>query len=145
MSAAIMLCVWYECWNTVLFSIDAKFVGNPRPTLVSGVARSEVLLGHHKGRAKRTAKILLINIHKTRILWYPSLRGGTTCFRYVTRKRIITNIPIAHVIHRLYAGFLTDRHWTVVRNLKLRRGLLIVQLKASSILVQFIENDRNKV
>ena len=68
-------------------------------------------------------------------------RGGTTCFRYVTRKRIITNIPIAHVIHRLYAGFLTDRHWTVVRNLKLRRGLLIVQLKASSILVQ---NDRNK-
>ena len=67
MSAAIMLCVWYECWNTVLFSIDAKFVGNPRPTLVSGVARSEVLLGHHKGRAKRTAKILLINIHKTRI------------------------------------------------------------------------------
>ena len=66
-------------------------------------------------------------------------RGGTTCFRYVTRKRIITNIPIAHVIHRLYAGFLTDRHWTVVRNLKLRRGLLIVQLKASSILVQFIE------
>ena len=73
------------------------------------------------------------------------LRGGTTCFRYVTRKRIITNIPIAHVIHRLYAGFLTDRHWTVVRNLKLRRGLLIVQLKESSILVQFIENDRNKV
>ena len=72
-------------------------------------------------------------------------QGGTTCFRYVTRKRIITNIPIAHVIHRLYAGFLTDRHWTVVRNLKLRRGLLIVQLKASSILVQFIENDRNKV
>ena len=71
-----------------------------------------------------------------------SLRGGTTCFRYVTRKRIITNIPIAHVIHRLYAGFLTDRHWTVVRNLKLRRGLLIVQLKASSIVVQ---NDRNKV
>ena len=74
-----------------------------------------------------------------------SLQGGTTCFRYVTRKRIITNIPIAHVIHRLYAGFLTDRHWTVVRNLKLRRGLLIVQLKASSIIVQFIENDRNKV
>ena len=73
--------------------------------------------------------------------WY-MVRGGTTCFRYVTRKRIITNIPIAHVIHRLYAG---DRHWTVVRNLKLRRGLLIVQLKASSILVQFIENDRNKV
>ena len=72
-------------------------------------------------------------------------RGGTTCFRYVTRKRIITNIPIAHVIHRLYAGFLTDRHWTVVRNLKLRRGLLIVQLKASSILVQFIENYRNKI
>ena len=72
-------------------------------------------------------------------------QGGTTCFRYVTPKRIITNIPIAHVIHRLYAGFLTDRHWTVVRNLKLRRGLLIVQLKASSILVQFIENDRNKV
>ena len=72
-------------------------------------------------------------------------QGGTTSFRYVTRKRIITNIPIAHVIHRLYAGFLTDRHWTVVRNLKLRRGLLIVQLKASSILVQFIENDRNKV
>ena len=72
-------------------------------------------------------------------------QGGTTSFRYVTRKRIITNIPIAHVIHRLYAGFLTDRHWTVVRNLKLRRGLLIVQLKASSILVQFIENDINKV
>ena len=45
----------------------------------------------------------------------------------------------------MYAGFLTDRHWTVVRNLKLRRALLIVQLKASSILVQFIENNRNKV
>ena len=49
------------------------------------------------------------------------------------------------MIHRLYAGFLTDRHWTVVRNLKLRRGLLIVQLKASSILVKFIENDRKQV
>ena len=41
--------------------------------------------------------------------------------------------------------FLADRHWTVVRNLKLRRGLLIVQPKTSSILVQFIENNGNKV
>ena len=38
-----------------------------------------------------------------------------------------------------------DRHWTVVHNLKLRRALLIVQLKASSILVQFVKNDRNTV
>ena len=53
-----------------------------------------------------------------------SVQGGTTSFRYVTRKRIITNIPIAHVIHRLYAGFLTDRHWTVVRNLKLRTWIV---------------------
>ena len=27
-------------------------------------------------------------------------------------------------MHQMYAGFLTDRHWTVVRNLKL--GLWIV-------------------
>ena len=27
----------------------------------------------------------------------------------------------------MYAGFITDRHWTVVHNLKLGRGLLIVQ------------------
>ena len=70
--------------------------------------------------------------------------GGTstTSLRYVTRKRINNG----HSNHaRDTSRFLTDRHWTVVCNLKLRRGLLIVQLKASSILVQFIENNRNKV
>ena len=101
----------------------------------------------HEGMFDKPEGVARGFITHSRVFLHRSLegRGGTTCFRYVTRKRIITNIPIAHVIHRLYAGFLTDRHWTVVRNLKLRRGLLIVQLKASSILVQFIENDRNKV
>ena len=35
--------------------------------------------------------------------------------------------------------FLTDRHWAIVRNLRLKRALLIVQLKISSIRVQFFE------
>ena len=66
-------------------------------------------------------------------------RGGTTSLRYVTRKRINNeHSDRARDTSMQYAGFLTDRHWTVVRNLKLRRTLLIVQLKASSNLVQFL-------
>ena len=65
--------------------------------------------------------------------------------RGTTRRK--RSIPIAHVIIYIdacgmYAGFLTDRHWTIVRNFRLRRALLIGQLKASSNREQFIENNR---
>ena len=48
-------------------SSDKHFLTHPL-THSSGVARTDVLPGHHKCLAKRAAKNLLINIHETCIL-----------------------------------------------------------------------------
>ena len=62
-----------------------------------------------------------------------AVRGLRLSLRYVIRKLINLNMLMAHVKQSITScskcmhWFLTDRHWTVVRNLKLRRALLKVQ------------------